>query len=280
MPFTNPIVAGTTLVRSAIRSPDYVTGVSGWAINRDGTAEFNELTARGTLLVQGDDGSKIVAYADPTLGAIVVLYPPGVTDLVDTVLLQAYGNPASLTIATADRLKVTQRESGISGPYPGGHLQVDGNLYMGTRDQGRGLVETVTPSMANSAVTGVGTSFTSVMSANALLQPNRVYEIRWRGGMKSSADGILGYYRVSVGPTVAGEGLRFRGVGVPVINVEWTAKFRFTRVVAGILTINVEAFASTGTIDDFGNATTPRGFLLYDVGDATDTEYSNFVAIT
>ncbi len=48
MPFSNPIVAGSTLVRPAIRSPDYVPGVSGWSINRDGTAEFNNINIRGS----------------------------------------------------------------------------------------------------------------------------------------------------------------------------------------------------------------------------------------
>jgi Right handed beta helix region len=32
-----------------LRSPNYVTGVSGWTINQDGSAEFNNLTIRGTF---------------------------------------------------------------------------------------------------------------------------------------------------------------------------------------------------------------------------------------
>lgn len=50
MGFTNPIVGGSgTLIRPAIKSPDYAPGVSGWQIARDGTAEFNDVTARGSL---------------------------------------------------------------------------------------------------------------------------------------------------------------------------------------------------------------------------------------
>ena len=37
----NPVVGGTVLERAAIRSPDFVTGVSGWTINQDGSVEFN-----------------------------------------------------------------------------------------------------------------------------------------------------------------------------------------------------------------------------------------------
>lgn len=45
----NPVVGGTVLRRAAIQSPNYVTGVSGWTINQDGSAEFNNLTIRGSF---------------------------------------------------------------------------------------------------------------------------------------------------------------------------------------------------------------------------------------
>lgn len=51
--FENPVVAGTTLIREAIISPDYVPGVSGWAIFADGTAEFNDATMRGAIEAGG-----------------------------------------------------------------------------------------------------------------------------------------------------------------------------------------------------------------------------------
>jgi hypothetical protein len=50
VPFSNSIVGGAeTLIRSAIKSPNFVPGVSGWTINRDGTVEFNSGTFRGTI---------------------------------------------------------------------------------------------------------------------------------------------------------------------------------------------------------------------------------------
>jgi len=49
MAYSNPIVAGDTLVRDAIKSENYVQGVSGWAIFRDGNAEFNDIIARGDI---------------------------------------------------------------------------------------------------------------------------------------------------------------------------------------------------------------------------------------
>jgi hypothetical protein len=45
----NPVVGGEVLRRAAIQSPNYVLGLSGWTINQDGSAEFNNLTIRGTF---------------------------------------------------------------------------------------------------------------------------------------------------------------------------------------------------------------------------------------
>jgi hypothetical protein len=50
MGFTNDIIGGAAaLIRAAIRSPNYVAGVSGWSINKDGSAEFNNMTIRGVF---------------------------------------------------------------------------------------------------------------------------------------------------------------------------------------------------------------------------------------
>lgn len=48
--FSNPIIGGGgTLVYPAIRSPNYVTGISGWSINKSGFAEFQNVIVRGTF---------------------------------------------------------------------------------------------------------------------------------------------------------------------------------------------------------------------------------------
>ena len=45
----NPVVGGTVLRRQAVQSPNYSPGVAGWTIKQDGSAEFNNLTIRGTF---------------------------------------------------------------------------------------------------------------------------------------------------------------------------------------------------------------------------------------
>ncbi len=51
--FENPLTAGTVLVRSDIRSQNFVAGTSGWRIEADGDAEFNSIVIRGSTTVGG-----------------------------------------------------------------------------------------------------------------------------------------------------------------------------------------------------------------------------------
>lgn len=50
----NPIVGGTVLRIPAIQSPNFVEGVSGWAIFQDGTAEFNDIVIVGGEISIGE----------------------------------------------------------------------------------------------------------------------------------------------------------------------------------------------------------------------------------
>lgn len=83
MPFSDPIVGGNTLIRNAIQSVNYTAGVSGWTINRDGSAEFNDVTVRGDLYVVDPDGSYVHIYDEqPGDGAVIAYRPadrPGYT---------------------------------------------------------------------------------------------------------------------------------------------------------------------------------------------------------
>lgn len=82
MAFNNPIVDGRDqLVRSAVKSPNYVTTLSGWSINKDGSAEFSDLTIyfpipgqgaivieNGELIVYNDDNDPLIRLGiDPAV---------------------------------------------------------------------------------------------------------------------------------------------------------------------------------------------------------------------
>lgn len=76
MPFPNQIAGGIFLIIPALRSPDYIAGVSGWTINQDGTCELNETTVRGSLIVTDPDGSYVKIFDEnPGNGAIVEINP-------------------------------------------------------------------------------------------------------------------------------------------------------------------------------------------------------------
>lgn len=75
MGFTNPILGGGgALVYPSIHSPNFVTGVSGWTVKKDGSAEFNNLTVRGTF-----DGTD---YVINTNGAFFYSGTPALGNLI------------------------------------------------------------------------------------------------------------------------------------------------------------------------------------------------------
>jgi hypothetical protein len=79
MGFDNPIVGGTSLRIPSIHSPNYVAGSAGWTINVDGSAEFNNLTIRGTFsgndFIINSDG--IFQYSGtPATGNLVGSWAP------------------------------------------------------------------------------------------------------------------------------------------------------------------------------------------------------------
>lgn len=71
--FNNPILGGDGgLVRATIKSPDYVPGVAGWAINKDGSAEFNDVIFRGSVVIDNAGEALLVYDGTPALGNLIL----------------------------------------------------------------------------------------------------------------------------------------------------------------------------------------------------------------
>lgn len=71
--FSNQIIGGLSkLIRNAIMSPDYVPGVSGWSINKDGTAEFNDAVFRGTVVIDSIGEALLVYDGVPAAGNLIL----------------------------------------------------------------------------------------------------------------------------------------------------------------------------------------------------------------
>lgn len=64
MAFADPITAGDQLIHQAIKSEGFITGVTGWSVNKDGSAEFNNVTMRGSWQVTSPSTSRIKCYVD------------------------------------------------------------------------------------------------------------------------------------------------------------------------------------------------------------------------
>lgn len=109
MPFNNSILGGMgTLIRQMIRSPNYVPNVSGWSINKDGTAEFQNIKARGDL-----SGSTLTIPPGATIGARIVI------DTVNGITLYNAANQIVFQIT----------EASIAGEIFAGGAQVLSSLF-------------------------------------------------------------------------------------------------------------------------------------------------------
>lgn len=102
----NPILGGNTLIRDAIQSADYIPGVQGWAIFRDGSLDMNGGTFRGEVIVTSTDGSAVLIK--PTGGGVIEFEPLDVTgvtklsngEIFSSIVNVAGGHYAFMTLST------------------------------------------------------------------------------------------------------------------------------------------------------------------------------------
>lgn len=92
MQFNNPIVGGDTLVRDAIHSQNYLAGSAGWTINRNGSAEFNNIIIRNGESV---GGIQLFYSGTPALGNLIA-------SISDTQGTDTYGNTYFVGVCSYD----------------------------------------------------------------------------------------------------------------------------------------------------------------------------------
>lgn len=65
MPYPEQVIPGGVLIFPSIKSPNFVEGSQGWKVSVDGSAEFNNLSFRGTFngldFVINEDGMFVYA---------------------------------------------------------------------------------------------------------------------------------------------------------------------------------------------------------------------------
>jgi hypothetical protein len=84
-PQGNNILAGTALAIAQVNSPAFVTGVSGWIIRQDGSAEFNNVVIRGGEVI---GGTQLIYSGTPAANNLIYsVAASGGTDSVGNVYL-------------------------------------------------------------------------------------------------------------------------------------------------------------------------------------------------
>lgn len=153
--FADPVVnAIGELIKQQIRSPNYIPGVSGWTIDKDGSAEFNNLVIRGTFFgtdfIIGANG--IFFYSGvPTTGNLLMSwartagndsfgnsYPQGLSinesseGQASVVMGYTSGSPL---IYFPDDIVNIRNSAGILGtPFGAGNAQQDAATFLGPQD--------------------------------------------------------------------------------------------------------------------------------------------------
>lgn len=138
--FSNPIIAaGGSLVYPAIHSPGFVPGSTGWSINKNGSAEFNSVTIRGTLTTDG----------------IIFTLPSGGDDTSTIAAILEAGNTPWLLPGT---FKITCGNATLTALGPGQYIICSGDLNTIIDAQGSGdLFRWVhTGAISDGATTGGG----------------------------------------------------------------------------------------------------------------------------
>lgn len=152
--FRDLVTAANVLIREAIQSQNYAAGSAGWTINQDGSAEFNNLTIRGTFFGTNfiiNSAGAFFYSAAPALGNLVVsvanaagidaygnAYTSGVTVYSQTLLQFARmsgGNVAVGALTGAAGSAPDTANAGVLHGDASGTTQLAGQLVAGTNQQ-------------------------------------------------------------------------------------------------------------------------------------------------
>lgn len=156
----DPFAGGTVLRRPALQSPTYSPGVSGWIISADGSAEFNNLTIRGTFAGTNFEINTSGAFfysGAPTLGNLIV-------SIASAAGTDAHGNayPQGINVTTGTISGTTISGSTITGTtFDGTNFEINATgafFYSGTPALGN-LVTSITPGSTTSGTDAHGNTY-------------------------------------------------------------------------------------------------------------------------
>lgn len=220
MPFANSILGGNdTLIRTAIKSPNFVHDVSGWSIDKNGNAEFNSI-----ILPPGTGGNHIFYQsATPTADAVNDLWF-NTTAGKDLQVTQWNGSawvpyqfgtgaivPGSITASLIQANTITAAQLAAGIIYAGivNGTTITGANIIADGTSGQILCYTGTPAFGNLISSVSPVAFTDA-KGNAVLAGNASYDFPSGGGFLGfaavlSGSGELAFYlaNTAAGPWTA-----------------------------------------------------------------------------
>jgi hypothetical protein len=296
MPFENPITGGQgALVRPAIKSPNYAAGTTGWTVNQDGTAEFNNVTVRGTVAVRGSNGTEVDITTNAAVAEIVFVPPTvgGVTwdnASIDAQEDQTADHRPSIVVASPDvNLGGSQSFSEVWVTGSGvttadsevrlraGRIRLDDNklsaitdLMLNNVSLGRGYQFT---SARNTNITVGAITMVNDSVANFVWRAGRVYKVSLYGRMGTNTAGNLAIFKLLRGSSTASSvaidfgGFKCGAVG-DLLPVNISALIANNTANDITQTVQPSLQSSAGTVT-WDGGTMPRSWTLEDIGSAS-----------
>lgn len=212
--FNNPVLGGGgALVRDSAHSPDYAAGVDGWSIDKDGSAEFNDVTVRGVFRLPSAYQARMTdLLTNPGFGSTGVFVEFG-TGEWDRPVFETFSNSALIQVlmegynnnTAVSTLRLGHRV--YSGPSATGPwtLEVDFNQSNGACVSNTGIGSVAAQQGAYATVhADIITGQTPTIKALTTDLPNRPWiQIRpgWRISSGSAASASFLQARLIVAPS-------------------------------------------------------------------------------
>lgn len=221
--FSSPIVGGQSkLIRPAVQSPNFQTGSNGWTINKDGSAEFNNVAVRGQInagsISAGSIGSSTITNSDFQGGTMentnIVFDSNGGTLLAyaSVTNLASFSSSGTFTVPAG----ITSIRAECWGAGCGGLIGETGGAGGGGGEYSAEYNLTVTPGESLTITVGTGSSgnapFPQPPGGNTTINRGATALVTAHGGSFNSTTSA------GVGGTGSTNSVHFNGGGSPTPN--------------------------------------------------------------
>lgn len=276
----DPIAADDgSLIFPAIKSPNYVAGVSGWSLDRDGDAELNNVTVRGTLDVEDpNDGTYVRIYDEnPGDGAVIDITTSrlrhGTSPNTGFLGLLIEGPPVG---TRRPGIEFGENNFGASDTHIFGDnislsIPYEGSVTLNGIDPGRGIVAMNGSSSSSAAVNNTETAVLTISPFDTVWRFGRAYMFSVTMNISVSAT-IRPLFRIRK-TNATGTVLGISGVQ-PANTGLYGADFTGYFYVSGSDVSADLVLTILGTAAQTVQALGPFGVTVYDVG--PDTRISSW----